>query len=309
MNKLRDTILNRKTPENGAIERFNKLVDELEEIKRNAKRDIEQAIKDVTQDNIFKDLEPAKKLAQDVARAEIADFKKETNERVRNVLQNVENTKKEIMERIDAQIEKTAQDFLAEAKALLVHVTEQSEGQMGTCSQHHTEQQETVRKEMAATVKKMEQIVRDHATDVEKLRGPQGVPGMPGAHGVNGSPDTALEIADKLNTTKESLEIKVIKGLDQRLLNLQKVQNSSKGGSKGGGMGNVQHETKSVSSGTTSVQTSYPIAGGGYAIWAYYQGQLIMRGTHYTVGTDKRTLSLTFTPDDSTSIDIIYLRG
>jgi hypothetical protein len=57
------------------------------------------------------------------------------------------------------------------------------------------------------------------------------------------------------------------------------------------------------------VSTLFPIGGNGFAIWCYYNGQLIMRGEHYTVGADKKTLTLTFTPDDSTKIDIIYMRG
>lgn len=74
----------------------------------------------------------------------------------------------------------------------------------------------------------------------------------------------------------------------------------------GGGMGDVQHETKSVSSSTTTVTTTFDIAAGGAAIWAYYQGQFIVRGTHYTVSG--KTLTLTFTPADNSSIDIVYIR-
>lgn len=41
--------------------------------------------------------------------------------------------------------------------------------------------------------------------------------GLPGKDGINGSPDTPLQIADKLNSTEESVEISVIKGLREKL--------------------------------------------------------------------------------------------
>lgn len=73
-----------------------------------------------------------------------------------------------------------------------------------------------------------------------------------------------------------------------------------------GGMGMPQHETHSVNSGTTTITATYNIAANGNAIWAYYQGQFLVKGTHYTVSG--KTLTLTFTPTDSTSIDLVYIR-
>lgn len=147
--------------------------------------------------------------------------------------------------------------------------------------------------------------------------GKAGSPGKPGAKGdqgapgKDGSPDTALDIATKLNTTTDTVEMTVIRGLLKELeLIKREIRRKEKGGGGGGGggMGNVQHESSAVSSATTTVSTSYAIAGNGYALWAYYNGQLIMRGTHYTVGTNKKTLTLLFTPQDNTTIDIIYHR-
>lgn len=60
----------------------------------------------------------------------------------------------------------------------------------------------------------------------------------------------------------------------------------------------------------STITTNYAISQNVYAIMgAYYQGQLVMRGTHYSVGGDRKTLSLLFTPQDSTTFDIIYVRG
>ena len=89
--------------------------------------------------------------------------------------------------------------------------------------------------------------------------------------------------------------------------NKPRIDNRSEGGG-GGGSGNPQHESFAVSSATTTLTVTTPIAAEGFAIWANYNGQGIVRGTHYTVGTDRRTLTLLFNPQDGTSIDIIYIR-
>lgn len=160
------------------------------------------------------------------------------------------------------------------------------------------------------------QEVKDKAAMVlvaiESKRGPKGEPGNPGKDGKDGAPDTGEEIAKKLNKTKGTVSMGVIAGLLEEIQALKREvrKKSEKGGASGGGMGNVQHETKNLTALSTTVVTNFPISGGGYAIMgAYYQSALIMRGEHYTVGGDRKTLSLLFVPDDNTKIDIIYIRG
>lgn len=145
-------------------------------------------------------------------------------------------------------------------------------------------------------------------------QGPEGKAGKNGEKGKDGSPDTPEQIAAKLNKTEASVDQSVIKGLPALMTNIEKAfkrisqgGGSKGGGSKGGGMGQVQHERKSVSSATTSVTSNFNISGGGLAIWAYYNGQMIMRGTDYTVSG--KTIPLLFTPQDNTVIDIIYFRA
>jgi len=137
------------------------------------------------------------------------------------------------------------------------------------------------------TVNEIERIF----SDVERFRGEKGDPGVPGDKGDTGDSvkleDILEEIKPELTRIRE--EVKKVAGSKQT----------------GGGMGNVQHESKTVTSATTSINTTYTVAGGGYAIWAYYQGQLIMRGVHYTVSG--KTINLLFTPEDGT-IDVIYFR-
>lgn len=139
--------------------------------------------------------------------------------------------------------------------------------------------------------------------------GKDGKSGEPGKAGKDGSPDKPLQIADKLNTTESSVEQKVIKGLSQKLTFLERLlrERTKGGGTGGGGMGQVQHEKTAVSSATTTVATTYNIAGGGLALWAFYNGQMIARGTDYTVSG--KTLTLLFTPQDSTTFDVIYFRA
>lgn len=148
---------------------------------------------------------------------------------------------------------------------------------------------------------------------IRGLAGKDGKAGKNGKPGKDGSPDKPLKIAEKLNTLTEKVDRSVIKGLERDLgLIRTSVQRSlrEKGGgaSKGGGMGNVQHETKEVSTTTTTISTNYKIAGGGFAIWAYYQSALIVRGEHYSVGSDQKTITLLFTAQDAQKIDIIYVR-
>ena len=71
-------------------------------------------------------------------------------------------------------------------------------------------------------------------------------------------------------------------------------------------MSNVLHESFSTNASTTSVTLTTDIAGGGFAIWAFYNGAVIIRGTHYTV--KGRVLTFTFTLDANSDIDVIYHR-
>lgn len=137
-------------------------------------------------------------------------------------------------------------------------------------------------------------------------QGIQGIQGVQGEKGDNGYSDTPEEIIEKVNTTQESVNMKVIKGLSSFLTNLQKMI-KDKRVSGGGGMGNAQHQTLSGDGSATSFTLNSSVAGNGTAIWVYYQGQHLVRTTHYTIsGT---TISFTFTPENNTSIDITWIRG
>jgi len=50
------------------------------------------------------------------------------------------------------------------------------------------------------------------------------------------------------------------------------------------------------------------VAAGGRAIWAYYQGQFLVYGTHYTVNGNVLILTIDNLVDN-TYLDITYIRG
>jgi hypothetical protein len=146
--------------------------------------------------------------------------------------------------------------------------------------------------------------------DGKSIRGPRGLNGKNGVgkDGKDGSPDKPLMIARKLNTLEGVIDQSVIKGLPLTLKNLFNALSSKKAvrPQAGGGVGNVVHESKSVSSATTSLTLNANVAASGHAIWAFYQGQYLVYGTHYTMSN--KTMALLFTPQDDTFIDITYIR-
>lgn len=171
---------------------------------------------------------------------------------------------------------------------------------------------ETYTEKVSKKTGEVEETASKVLKEIEKKKGEKGEKGKKGDSGKDGSPDTGKQIVEKVNTEKESIEMATIKGLLKTIEELKRaIRAKEKGSGAGsGGMGNIQHETKDVSSATTTITTNYAISQNGYGIiGAYYQGQLIMRGEHYTVGGDRKTLTLVFTPQDSTKIDIVYVRG
>ncbi|MCR4279319.1 MAG: hypothetical protein NUV78_01120 [Candidatus Zambryskibacteria bacterium] len=140
---------------------------------------------------------------------------------------------------------------------------------------------------------------------VDEFRGEKGEAGKDGR---NGSPDTPDEVVTKVNSAKKKVNMSAVDGLLERLDSLKTAIRGSKGGKVGGGMGEPQHETKSVGASTTSVTLSYPVGAGGRAIWMFYMGQFLIYGTHYTVNRDVVTLTID-NKVDNTYIDITYIRG
>lgn len=139
--------------------------------------------------------------------------------------------------------------------------------------------------------------------------GPKGdsIQGIPGK---DGSPDKPDEIIEKINTTKQSIEKKVVIGLEQDLKDIRQAIRDKKSGDGarkgGGGMGNWEHEVFSTSSATTTVTLARNVAAGGSAILVRYQGQLLAHGVQYTI--NGRVISFPFSLQDSTFVEVTYVR-
>jgi len=140
----------------------------------------------------------------------------------------------------------------------------------------------------------------------------RGKDGEPGTHGTSPEPKEVAQIvlgildARKKPVEEKKISVEDVEGLKEMLEAIRKSKR--KGGGGGGGMGQLETELKSVSSATTTVATTYKIAGG---VWVFlsYNGQTLHRGTDYTVGGDRKTITLLFTPSDSTVIQLDYIRS
>ncbi len=147
--------------------------------------------------------------------------------------------------------------------------------------------------------------------------GPAGKDGSSGPAGKDGSPDSPQDIATKLNTLTGAVDMSVIKGLQEMFANMQRVFNQRErgGGSPGGGgMGNPQHERFNVTTATSTITLVYKIAAQGEAIMAgRYQGQVLDKDVHYTVGNDYKTITFDSTMQaqftDGDVVSFTYIRG
>jgi hypothetical protein len=104
---------------------------------------------------------------------------------------------------------------------------------------------------------------------------------------------------------EERLDESAVKGLTEKLKEAERDRKVYVAG--GGGMRAWIHQNFSVDSSTTTITLTHAIGASGFAVMAYYNGQFLVRGTHYTMGSDAKILTLQFTPTDGTSIDVVYL--
>lgn len=167
-------------------------------------------------------------------------------------------------------------------------------------------------KEILSIIKPLIPQVKDGATPTKAELLDLIIPLIPepikGEEGDDGKKIKSEEVAKKLNTLEEKVEMKVIKGLKAYLKKLETTlfyKGSRKGGG-GGGMSNLVPETFEVGSSTTSITLQFEVASNGTAIWMYYNGQHLAQNVHYTVSG--RVVTLDFTLTDNTYIDVKYHR-
>ena len=116
--------------------------------------------------------------------------------------------------------------------------------------------------------------------------------------GKDGSPDTGKEIVEKINKTEVKPEFQI---------DAKHIKNLRVGGKRGGGgMGSPVPQTFACNGVLTSFTLNFPVSGDGNnrALWAYYNGQWLVPITDYTISG--KTFSTTFTPENNTSIDVLF---
>jgi hypothetical protein len=115
---------------------------------------------------------------------------------------------------------------------------------------------------------------------------------------------TAEKMAREMESLPQNKKLDYEKGLKNT------PNNSTQYGSglvrSGGGMGNWEHQVFNTSSATTSITLSRNVAAGGSAILVRYQGQLLAHGVQYTISG--KVITFTFTLQDSTFVEVTYVR-
>lgn len=266
--KIKDYVDKRKDPQAYSERRAHEILRELEDILALYPKKLDAVLNDI---EVFKD-KNAKEIAETVDSFHKVkdDLHNEVDPRIKELRQFVESTQTEV------------------------------EGKISTFIQ----EQNTFFKAIDAKI-----------AEVKLMRGPKGEPGPigigkqgdPGDKGDDGSPDTGKQIATKLNTEKESVEPTVIKGLLKTIDDLKRtIRNAEKAGKGGGGMGLPVKFSFTGNGVVTSFTLSNNVAAGGLACWAYYEGQWIQPGTHYSISG--KTLTTTFTPANAQIIEGFYIR-
>jgi hypothetical protein len=275
---------------------LQKLDQEVESLKAEIKALVVDAVEESQQDLVFRDLEPARLLAEKTAKAEIQEFKKHAATQVKGALESVKKSREDALNTIASKTTKEVESFNSKLNSLIL----------------------ATEKNIAAIRNNHQSQIDSLVTRLESMRGPQGEQGPQGnagkdgangKDGKDGSPDTPNQVVSKVNEAQRKVEIESIKGLKKELADLRKevirAVQSGGGAGGGGGMGTPQHET--FSGGGTSFTLSSNVAAGGNAIWLYLQGQFLLKDNHYTVSG--KTITTTFTVAADEVLDVTYIRS
>lgn len=205
--------------------------EEVERIRSEAKEEVAEAIKQAKTDAIFGESDEAKKVAQREARAEIASFQTDIKNKMDTVVKNLDKAEKEVVERVNQQIATIDKKFQGDVESVLKKVKDVMSEQEGQHKMSFGILVDNVKAEVSRAVNKVKTMVDNQVARIEDLRGPQGVPGPKGKDGKDGSPDTAEQIAKKLNKKEKIVDWKALKNIPFEVLN--------RGGSSRGGGGDT----------------------------------------------------------------------
>lgn len=145
-------------------------------------------------------------------------------------------------------------------------------------------------------------------------QGKTGKKGTDGKHGKDGSPDTGSKIVEKVNLLdiRPGLQIhwKHISGLKELIEDLTSrimtADVNARNALALGGMGTPLSQTFIGDGSTTAFTLTKDIGGEGKALWVYYNGQWLVPTTHFTI-SQRKIINTTFTPEDGTDVDVLYL--
>ena len=133
-----------------------------------------------------------------------------------------------------------------------------------------------------------------------------------GKDGINGSPDTPIQIAEKLNTLEEKVDITVIRGLQKTIQVLQRnIQDVKKrdymgggGGSSSGGTWYTEVPTGTIDGANMTFTVANTVGSSGKSMFLLYNGQVQEYGTHFTVSGS--TITMTFAPETGSALFAMY---
>lgn len=294
---IKELLQKRNDPEGYLQTKMKDIVAELEsfkeEVMTSIRKEVEKAKQGIMSADIF--LDPAKKIAEQVAREEISSVNVDLSKRIETILEKIDMKAEKAFDKIDTEAEATVEKVSKHLDAITDEFKSNLNGEI-------------------AGIK----------ATVENLRGPEGLRGENGIDGKDAqdidpksvvplvlaqippvTPDAMIEC---MNKSTEKINMSVIAGLMQEFQNIKTAisrVNTSKGGG-GGGMGAPLHETFACNGVLTTFTLASNVAASGTAIWVRYQGQTLDLDSQYTVSG--KVISTTFTPDNGGTISVTYFR-
>ncbi len=256
-------------------------------------------------------------LAESLVTGAIKPFVLEFNKKIEDAVSELKNKIDTVQQDITQEIEETEDELKSKIGSTEEQINGKAnsseKGLKGQIDTHITDNKvdhTAIRNEMGVAVSDVKKDFKKKLKAIELLPGKDGVDGKGGKDGKDGIEIKPLEVAEKLNTLEEKVDFKVIKGLGKMLENLRRSIREGKrlGGSGGGGMGNFVNQQFDGDGATTQFTLSSNVANSGNAvIGVRYEGQMQYLGDQFTISG--KTLTMLFTPEADTKIEITYIRS
>jgi len=298
---IKELLQKRNDPDGYFQLKMKSILLELENIKEEAVASIRKEVEKAKQGVMFSDtfLDPAKRIAEQTARAEISDVKAGISEKVEAVLAKIDTKTEDAFAKIEGEAEATVERVSKHLDAITEDFKSNLNGEI-------------------AGIK----------ATVENMRGPEGKVGENGRDGKDAQdidpksvvplvlaqiqPDKPNTMVDKINTATNKIRLSLIEGLMQELSDLRnaimRLKTNQKSAGGGGGMGAVINQQFDGNASDTTFALTYDIAGNSTAvIGCRYNGQMLYLGDQFTISG--KVLTTTFVPAASTKVEITYIRS